>query len=892
MQSSLNAIPVHYSSSRSFSALCELAPTSLSGRNDMSPNNFAPGEQLWLSPSVGLARRLYGCDLSDRLLSNPTMSRLSLDQQHGHPVTFPPPSRSRPVLIARAPMGSGKTTALIEWLAGFLDHQDRSAIVVSCRKSFTNSLCRRFQRDGLVGFATYLDCEKYIIDEISHRRLLVQLESLPRVSSVLLDHYDVLVVDEVMSLMNQFFSPTVRKLRETEALFSLLLSNCQYIVAMDATINATLVEMLADLRGAENIHVIVNDFVSSGFANRQCTMLNALGAAMPASLLKPSEGNEDKGLEDNKSTAQVDPSLLEGSFFHEMQARLLRGENICVFSSTLSFSNVVAFFCSEILSPGTVLLLNSNSPHVDTTNWGRFRAVIYTTVVTVGLSFDSCHFHSMFAFVKPTIHGPDMMAVYQAMGRVRRLLHDKLFIYLDVSGAWGAPIFTPMILNSEFSTTPWPVDITVPADAMCVKFKNRCRQINNHRDGVFTRFKNKHYVERCTLTSANDSFSLLHTLLVNNKINVEIMSVDSSDPKLENLGQFISGLRADSYRNRAPLKHLYSALEKYEKSQDIFCLPSNPTPEETALMLMESENVNQFIARFFELDRSLENFGEDLQAFLQQLGDKSKTIDALINAAVVETGCTCDEDEWFQINTEALSKDRDSKLDSWISYYLDGPFVCLSNGRPAVIEVCNETEVKNRRNLLRLCINIARTIGWKPSADPNETEIELDVIVKAVNDALNAGMGNCMLEYLRLNITEPSWLTGPIRNLQCYLGEKKMSRRERKTSDPLEMAAVKILRTLWAELFDVRVFKSQKTFPGTARVKNLRKEELCALLDRIHVPYDRKETHKQLYAKLMCHREQFKGSRLSFRTAAWTRFLKGRCLEDFHLMTPISSHHV
>ncbi|KAB0308637.1 hypothetical protein FPQ47_28935, partial [Klebsiella pneumoniae] len=134
------------------------------------------------------------------------------------------------------------------------------------------------------------------------------------------------------------------------------------------------------------------------------------------------------------------------------------------------------------------------------------------------------------------------------------------------------------------------------------------------------------------------------------------------DPKLENLGQFISGLRADSYRNRAPLKHLYSALEKYEKSQDIFCLPSNPTPEETALMLMESENVNQFIARFFELDRSLENFGEDLQAFLQQLGDKSKTIDALINAAVVETGCTCDEDEWFQINTEALSKDRDSKL--------------------------------------------------------------------------------------------------------------------------------------------------------------------------------------------------------------------------------------
>lgn len=51
------------------------------------------------------------------------------------------------------------------------------------------------------------------------------------------------------------------------------------------------------------------------------------------------------------------------------------------------------------------------------TTWGQYRVVIYTTVVTVGLSFDPLHFDGMFAYVKPMNYGPDMVSVYQSLGR-------------------------------------------------------------------------------------------------------------------------------------------------------------------------------------------------------------------------------------------------------------------------------------------------------------------------------------------------------------------------------------------------------------------------------------------------------------------------------------------
>lgn len=852
------------------------------------------------SPSIMVARRLYGCDLCERLLSNPRMTGMSLDRQHGHPIMFPLPLRTKPVLVARAPMGSGKTTALIDWLTAFLDSEDKSAVIVSCRRSFTNSLSRRFQRDGLTGFTTYLDSDEYVLTEAMHRRLLVQLESLQRISDSLLDRYDVLVVDEVMSIMAQFFSPTMRRLRLVDSMFTSLLRRCRHIIAMDATVNATLVELLAELRGAENVHVVVNDFVSRGFANRECVVMSALGAALPASMVRNASSVEDEPRAtpapqttssdcSNESDAQAGSSDetegTEGSFFHELRDRLIQGENVCVFSSTLAFSRIVAFFCAGVLGPDAVLLLNSTSPLVDTSDWSRYKVVVYTTVVTVGLSFDDFHFHTMFAFVKPSIHGPDMMAVYQAMGRVRSLIHDRLFMYMDVSSANEGPMFTPMLLNAELGpATVWPPEILIPANSMCLRFKDRCgHALLDHRMALFSRFKTKHYLERSTLTSANDSFSLLHTLLINNRITVRMRGDRADEPAsaipVDGLGRFLSRLRTDAFSNRRFLQRITDAVWEADCAMREHMAQRDPVVEETVLMLAENQVARSCMERFFGLRGAVDDYGEPIIALMKDIGEGPLAASRLVNAAVVETGCARSAGEWFGINLDAEhSPHGSSEFDKWMNYYLDEPLISLKCGRPEEVQIPNQPGAIGRNALLRACVNVAREIGWRPSAWDDDVELEAADVERAVANAIEAGLGKFALEYMRLNFTEPSWLTGPIRNLKRFLGE----RRRRSThgsgasEQQKESPEICIFRTLWAELFGVRILKSQRTFPGTTRVKNLRKEHLRALLDRIGVQYPEGSTHKQLYGLLRENRRLFGDShKLLLRTPDWMRQLSG-----------------
>ncbi|TMY53926.1 hypothetical protein EMH17_29170, partial [Klebsiella pneumoniae] len=231
--------------------------------------------------SVSLARMLYGCDLPAVVRSR--WPGVSLDLQRDAPVELPSPhdTACRRVLVARAPMGSGKTTALLKWLSAALAATDMSALVLSCRRSFTRTLARRMDDAGL-GFVTYFDSDAYVMTGRPYRRLLVQIESLHRVDEHLINNYDVLVVDEVMSTLGQLYSPTMARLARVDALLARLLRGCPRVLVMDATINAQLVELLVELRGEPSVHVVVSDYATAAFASRRCLVLRHLGAEVAA----------------------------------------------------------------------------------------------------------------------------------------------------------------------------------------------------------------------------------------------------------------------------------------------------------------------------------------------------------------------------------------------------------------------------------------------------------------------------------------------------------------------------------------------------------------------------------------------------------------------------------
>lgn len=85
--------------------------------------------------------------------------------------------------------------------------------------------------------------------------------------------------------------------------------------------------------------------------------------------------------------------------------------------------------------------------------------------------------------------------------------------------------------------------------------------------------------------------------------------------------------------------------------------------------------------------------------------------------------------------------------------------------------------------------------------------------------------------------------------------------------------AVSVFKVIWEEVFGARLQKSTQTFPGHARVKNLRKHEIVALLDLAGIDRAGRDTHRELYRLLMSHKARFASPKYSLRLPKWGRLL-------------------
>ena len=788
--------------------------------------------------SVSLARMLYGCDLPAVVRSR--WPGVSLDLQRDAPVELPSPhdTACRRVLVARAPMGSGKTTALLKWLSAALAATDMSALVLSCRRSFTRTLARRMDDAGL-GFVTYFDSDAYVMTGRPYRRLLVQIESLHRVDEHLINNYDVLVVDEVMSTLGQLYSPTMARLARVDALLARLLRGCPRVLVMDATINAQLVELLVELRGEPSVHVVVSDYATAAFASRRCLVLRHLGAEVAAGAAGAREDGGGDGSEDAAragspapvtaaaTTTAVEAAGAAGdSFFGLLGARLAAGDNVCVFSSTLAFSELVARFCARFTP--SVLVLNSQRPPEDVGRWA-VRALVYTTVVTVGLSFDAPHFHSMFAYVKPMAHGPDMASVYQSTGRVRRLLRDELFVYVDGSGARGEPIFTPVLLNHVVGAG-WPARLSQVTNLVCAQFQRRCRPAFAAARGMrlFSRFKFKHLFERCTLTSVNDSLNILHALLENNRLRV---ALEGCEPPLTARAfcDFLRDARLDAFASQQVLRQL------------------RPPDRPVAADIADSGEVATFVEKYLVADVP----EDELQELLRALANPV-TREQFVGLAVLGACARV---------PEALRSER--VFGAVYGHYASGAVPVVADGRLELAALAPDFNVPARWALTRRCARVAEAAGLFEGASP---EVDSAAVAAAAADAELAPL---LLEVLRCHVLDATTAARrPVRAALSALGAGG-------GAGPLSRGrhAALVFKVMWEEAFGVRVGRSRQTFPGPTRVKNLRKAEIAALLRDAGLDPPAGATHRQLDALLMERREDLAGERYKLRLPAWSRLM-------------------
>lgn len=399
--------------------------------------------------------------------------------QRDAPVTM---NVSADMIIVRAPMGSGKTTALITWLKNL--NVQCSILVISCRRTFACELFKRFTHEGLETFELYSNIDDRFIDR---PRLIVQIESLYRTTST----YDVVILDEVVSIINQFYSSTMKNIDTVDRRFIDCITKCKYLLAMDATINGPLVDFLLQYRGERCASLILNSYVADNFSRRLAVLLSCFSC------------------DDHVSFMNI---LLEN---------VENRKKICVFVSTISAANYLQTIIDERYPETTVLKLTSKERHETVDSWDRYDVVIYNTVITVGISFDKVYFHSLFVYIQLFRNGPDIMSIYQSIGRVRHLIENRMYIYINPIMIKKSRITSPLSLfpTSYFMFEEWQINAI---DTSIEGFTNKCRYGERFRSTSTVRntFKRKYLLEKTILNNLSDSLTLLYLLLKNNNISI------------------------------------------------------------------------------------------------------------------------------------------------------------------------------------------------------------------------------------------------------------------------------------------------------------------------------------------------------------------------------------
>jgi hypothetical protein len=164
------------------------------------------------------------------------------------------------VMLVQSYLGTGKTSTFIKYVRE--NNPDR-VLILSPRQTFARSICAEFNVNkphlpDLVGepFQCYLDVRG---DDISKcNRLVLQMESLHRL--LLEDRpFDVLILDEVESLLKQFSSTrTMKKLIQCAHVFERLIRTTKIIIGGDAFLTLRSVNVLKQIN--QQVTIIRNDF--------------------------------------------------------------------------------------------------------------------------------------------------------------------------------------------------------------------------------------------------------------------------------------------------------------------------------------------------------------------------------------------------------------------------------------------------------------------------------------------------------------------------------------------------------------------------------------------------------------------------------------------------------
>jgi len=314
-------------------------------------------------------------------------------------------------IFALAGLMIGKTQTLLDYVRETFPHDPDALappriVMISCRRTFTQDLMRRF---GELGFQSYAD---FAAGQIVAPRVIVQVESLERYS-LSSGPPDLLVIDEVSSVLLQLCSPHVRSPPQVIQRFEWLLKYSAQAVLMDAHMG-------------EQVFAPI--------------LLARPGGALVHENLWSRENELGKRVEFTGDSAD---------WLAEFRASLGAGRRVAVFTnSKAAAERYRALFDKWAPAGSRARLLTGDTPEVEKSQFFAdvnasvegLQCLIATPVITVGVSIDAEWFDEIFADFGGDSSPAE--ACMQMLGRVRvpRMRRIVVLAHMAVGTIGAAPL--------------------------------------------------------------------------------------------------------------------------------------------------------------------------------------------------------------------------------------------------------------------------------------------------------------------------------------------------------------------------------------------------------------------------------------------------------------------
>ncbi|UVZ34404.1 origin binding protein [Elephant endotheliotropic herpesvirus 3B] len=810
-----------------------------------------------------LFTKWFGLDLASRYGAGSSCPRVRTVLQPDSPVSVN--NVNSPVKIIRAPMGSGKTAAMISWLKT-VDVERARVLVISCRRSFAEELLDKFRRAGVGDFVLYTDVDDY---SLNGDHIIIQIESLYRLEG----SYDIVILDEVVSVVNQFYSSTMRHLDEVEARFLACVASCHHLLLMDATINGPLIEFFMGLRDAGDgpATLILNSYVGNNFARRRAVFMSRFTTPPVAREYNNNNDNRPHHHHPTAATATATPADGEDggvadSFMDALLCAILDGKRVCVFASTASAACFIVDEIKNRFPEKRILRMTGRDRLENCDRWDSYDVVVYNTVVTVGISFEKIHFHSLFVYIHLFRNGPDIMSVYQSMGRVRHLIDNLMYIYVNPIMVKKNTIDGHLSLFPCLSEACDLMDLNVITRSVS-EFKVKCLASlspsptpshesqtrrddyhNNNVNGsvdqkhriaaaagsggsggetkksprslVRNAFRVKYMLEKTVLNNFSDSLTLLYVLLRNNKISVTIYDGAVAAAKDGN-NNFFNGPSSEEARDDIPAESFLDFIRstvmecrplKQAGAQHLSSVPYHPEFVRTVGLIADCVfSPETPIQTVTELVKSLK-FESSKHAF--------------VNTVCCHVVCRGASDEVFSKTYEVVCGLTVPSDESSCDYTY------------SISDSCLMYDTGFALNMARLGRDIVSDMGLRSCTDAGTDVPE----GSAVHCAVRHGEGILRCLQCAFNTHIQCFESLSPRTLRLYNALKGIS----PSMLSMREYCIIVLKTWFKLLYNMNLVRCAPRYVSEARSSRLTKAQLEAELDRRGIDRRGCRTHRQL----------------------------------------------